>query len=367
MAPRMIRSPARDRARAPRRGAARGLAELAVTALLALALGACAWAPVTWLASQVPQSVKNLAHTLFTPTDPAAAQRASLARGAEFQLVPGAPAADQLATARTISAAEPGAGYKANFPLWGAYDDTQSAYWDPLYATMCGPGAVGVALSYWPSAPNRGAYANVVDPLLAYPSTSSWRDWDNDGVYRMRGYITHLAFQVRAPGWTSAGMLPQSYDQSGLVGGATLQVVADTLNWEASGENKATWKGYFYATRWNSAYYNQRLYPQNLYDALHADIVRDITVYHTPVIVEVTAGFLPNWRQANPVNHFVAVTGYDDAAGTYTYLDTCKVYTGCNTGSVDGPSQHTIDQLQLAQGVANIATDPATGDGGWIW
>jgi hypothetical protein len=358
-----------SRAVAPRR-----LVELAVTALLAMALSTCAWAPASWLSSHIPpipEPLQRLARAQFGSSPFAAPARPSKsARSApslEFPSVPGAPASYQLATAANLQAAEPGAGVKANYPLADASDDAGSAYWDPYYATLCGPGAVAVALSYWPTAPGQADRVSIADPLLAWAPSTSWSDRDADGVYRGRGSIMRLAFQVRPPGWSQGGMLPQSYTQSGQKGGATLQVVRDALNWEASGERARAWQGYFYTTQWNSAYYDRRQYPNNLYEALHADIVTDIALHRVPVIVEITAAYLPNWRDTNPVNHFVAITGYDDTTGTYTYLDTCKVYTGCNGGGVDAPGLHTIDQLQLGQAVANITTNETSGDGGWVW
>lgn len=348
---------------------ARSLRYATLAALVAaLALSACGWGPVAWLSAHIAPSLKREARAVYQAATASldGPPAAGFAASPELPAIPGAPVSYQLVNRAAANIAEPGAGYDTNFPLGGGGDDTQSAYFDPYYATLCGPGAVSVALYYWPPAPDRVPSATVSDPLYG-ASASTWSDWDADGVYRMRAYMLRLAYQTRVPGWSQAGMLPQSYQQSGELGGATLQVVNDTLNWEASGENAHAWRGYFYHIQWNSAFYHQRQYPLNLYAALHGDIVTDLTRYHTPVIVEITAGYLPNWRDANPVNHFVAITGYDDAAGTYTYLDTCKEYSGCNTGGFDGPSLHTADQLQFSAGVAHIATDTTTGDGGWVW
>jgi hypothetical protein len=334
----------------------------------AFALAACSWSSAAWV-SQTPPNLPSEAHTVSAST-----VRKEAVVDSELPAVPGAPLAFELATSGDDSVAEPGAGIDANFTssiqasASGAYDDTASGYWDPLYATLCGPGAVSVTLYYWPPASDRGMYASVGDPLMGAGASSSWGDLDIDGVYRMRGYIMHLAYQIQPPSWRKAGMLPQSTSQSGEIGGATLQVVRDTLNWEASGENQRDWITYFYRVQWNSAFVSDKTYPMNLYAALHADIVSDLALRHAPVIVEVTAGYLPNWRAVNPVNHFIAITGYDDAAGTYTYLDTCKAYTGCNTaGGMDAPGRHIIDQLQLSAAVANIITNQTTGDGGWVW
>lgn len=352
-----------------------------VALVAVLALTASGWGPPgAWLTTHTPLALQRAAQGVFqsvVSSMPIRGQTASVATitpSPELPAVPGAPTSYQLAISANANIAEPGSGYDTNFPLFSATDDASGTYRDPYYATLCGPGAVSVALSYWPPAPDRDTSASITDPLLGSATTPTsttttiWSDWDLDGVYRMRAYMLRLAYQVRAPGWSQSGMLPQSYLQSGQLGGATLQVVNDTLNWEASGENTRDWRGYFYHIQWNNAFYHdQRHYPMNLYTALHADIVNDLTRYHTPVIVELTAGYLPNWREANPVNHFIAIIGYDDAAGTYTYLDTCKEYSGCNTGGADAPSLHSADQLQLSAGVAHIATSASTGDGGWVW
>lgn len=346
---------------------------LALVALLALI--ASGWGPFAWFSSLAPpelqRAVRDVVQTVTSNLPFAEKNAIGVPPSPELPAVAGAPASYQLATSANANVAEPGSGYDTNFPLASATDDASGTYRDPYYATLCGPGAVSVALSYWPPTPNRDSSASISDPLLgatAKATTTSWSDWDVDGVYRMRAYMLRLAYQVRVPGWSQPGMLPQSYLESGQLGGATLQVVNDTLNWEASGENPRHWAGYFYHIQWNNAFYSdQRHYPMNLYTALHTDIVTDLTRYHSPVIVEITAGYLPNWRAANPVNHFIAIIGYDDAAGTYTYLDTCKEYSGCNTGGADAPSLHTADQSQLSAGVAHIATSATTGDGGWVW
>lgn len=347
----------------------------AVSALvtLTLALVACAWTPVNWASDHMPPSLKREARAVYdAATSASPLDTTASAAIAELPAVPGAPNAFQLPIADAVSAAEPGAGIDANFSLahaTGAYDDTRAGYWDPLYATLCGPGAVSVTLAYWSTAPGRkanGEYAAISDPLM--DTSSTWNDTDVDGVPRLRGYMLWLAYKVQPPGWSQPGMLPQSTWQSGEFGGATLQATRDALNWEASGENPRDWSTYFYTLQWNSAFQSQRAYPRNLYEALHSDIVSDLAFHHVPVVVEISAGYLPNWRDTNPVYHFVAITGYDDIAGTYTYLDTCKVYTGCDTaGGMDAPGLHTIDQIQLSAAVASIPTSPTTGDGGWVW
>lgn len=273
--------------------------------------------------------------------------------------------------------AEPGNGVypSLNFPGGGSTDDLSHPYNDAGYFLLCGPGSADVALFNWPLPTNYAEYDYVKDPFTG--ATSSWKGTDVDGTIRMRGYLLHLAFQIKAPTWSKSGMIPQTSYQLGVNSnkGATLQVIQDALNWEASGENSSNWASYFYTTQWNSAYYNanHNIYPANLYSALHSDIVADIAGSGVPVIVEIPMSYLPN--AVINAYHFVAIVGYDDNAGTYTYIDTCKGFTHCDAyynGSTwvegqDQPDLHPISQSQLAVGVASISTNQATGDGGWVW
>lgn len=261
---------------------------------------------------------------------------------------------------------EPSDGSIQNFPGTGnTADDANHHYSDSLYYTWCGVGASDVALWFWPNPPNFTNSSKVYDPMV-FNQYSSWNAEDIDNTYRLRGYMIRLADQTMAPTWSRAGMLSQSYYQSNEFGGVTLQVVQDALNWEASGENTSNWSNYFYTTVWNSSFYNQ-YYPNNLYQALHSDVVSDIYYSHVPVLVELTAGYLSNWPSTSTVNHMVAIVGYNDTQGTYTYIDTCKQYTYCNRYGQDTPDAHTVSQSQLAAGVANIGTNETTGDGGWVW
>ncbi len=229
--------------------------------------------------------------------------------------------------------------------------------------TLCGPGAADVATYYWPAPTNYANYANVADQLKLPNVSTSWNGTDIDSTIRMRGYLVHMAFQIHAPTWNQYGMLPQSTYQSGEVGGATLQVVRDALNWEASGENLSTWSSYFYANDWNNNYSSESA----VESALHSDIVADLYYDQVPVIVETETGYLSNWPSGTIVKHFVAIIGYDDVNHNYIYIDTCKNYTGCNPRNADTPDNHPVSQHSLAQGVYSITTNKTTGDGGWVW
>lgn len=304
------------------------------------------------------------------------------------------PASAYVYTNGDLYAAEPGSGdastLSLNFPGGGSYDDTYTAYNDSGYWFMCGPGAADVATFDWPLPPNDSNHTES-DPLSGKnaTATTTWDGTDVDGTIRVRGYLMYLAFQIHPPTWQNAGMLPQStyllhkynYDNKYPLAngnyGSMLQFVQDATNYAASGENNSNWASYFYTTQWNSACYNSNhnIYPANLYNALHADIQADVAGSGVPVVVEVPLNYLPNSVGNNGVNHFVAIVGYDDNAGTYSYIDTCKGYTHCDAyyngttwvTAQDSPDVHTVSQSQLAAGVNAIGTNQETGDGGWVW
>jgi hypothetical protein len=304
------------------------------------------------------------------------------------------PVSASVYTNGDLYAAEPGSGVapSLNFPGGGSYDDSYNGYNDSGYFSMCGPGAADVATFDWPLPPNDSNHTES-DPLNGYNNTArtAWNGTDVDGTTRVRGYLMYLAFQIHPPTWSGAGMLPEStyllsskdsdrsteYPKANGNYGSMLQMLQDATNYAASGENNSNWASYFYTTQWDSAYYNgnPNIYPANLYSALHSDIQADIAGSGVPVVVEVPLNYLPNSVGNNSVNHFVAIVGYDDNAGTYSYIDTCKGYTHCDAywnGSTwvtaqDSPDVHTVPQSQLAAGVAAIGTDQGDGDGGWVW
>lgn len=262
--------------------------------------------------------------------------------------------------------AEPGDGgsqhynFGPNESNWQVtYDDNYAHYSDYWMVTLCGPGAADIASFYWPVPLNYSNYANVADALDGNVATS-WNGTDVDNIIRMRGYMVHMAFQIKPPTWNSSGMLPQTYYQTGQKGGTTLQVERDALNWEISGHG-SNWSSYFYANDWNNNYTTESAAES----ALHSAIVNDLYYNNAPVVVEVNTSSLPNWSTS--VKHFVAIIGYDDVAGTYKYLDTCKNYTGCDGKNQDATYPHVVPQHSLAQGVYSIPTNKTMGDGGWVW
>lgn len=260
----------------------------------------------------------------------------SQSAGTRFAPDAGAPASYTLGTG-PYYVGEPSDGKHVNFPEsnWQfTYDDKYNHYADYYMFTLCGPGAADVTTDYWPLPPNLEEDDYVTDPLNPTQYTS-WKGTDVDSITRMRGYMAHMAFEIEPPTWAQPGMLPESTFQSGERGGATLQAVRDSVNWEASGENTSDWTDYFYIVTWNSSYSTESA----MESALHQAVVNDVYYNHVPVIVEISAEtpYLPNWPDGTGVNHFVTIVGYNDSTSQYQYVDTCKAFTTCNYQGVDSP------------------------------
>ena len=310
-------------------------------------------------------------------------QTKTLAVSPNYPSVPGEPYNYTLYQGWGIEyAAEPSDGSHPNLPDGTQYtDDAGNTYNDYWYVTLCGPGAADVALYYWPY-PSNDATHTVSDPLPGNgpyggnhtSGALTWYGQDGSGggqAYRLRGYMAYLAFGLgNVPAWTGSGgihrvgMLDESYWQTGIVGGATLQATEEAMNWEASSENSSDWANYFYTVAWNSTYNG------NIGVTLHNDIVTDIANSHVAVVAEVNGHDLPDWTTSGFTKHFIAIVGYDDNTQEYYYVDTCKVFAGCHdAGGVQGdtPDIHPISQSQLTTAVSDVQTDQATGDGGWIW
>lgn len=229
------------------------------------------------------------------------------------------------------------------------HDVAGAAYADPNLWELCGPAAANNTLYFWNGKSNHWGTHSYTDPSNGV--TTTWDDTHN------RSYTLHLAWGIRAPGWPRAGMM----DTHNPSFGVTLYGMRDALNWEASGEDAADWRHYFYVNEW---------WDENTPETLHLEIEADIALSSKPVIAEVDARFLPNWPDpGEQKNHYITIIGYDNATGQYAYTDTCGHSTGCGSRRDGGINYIPYSQLWLAITAipVNHSTDPHAGDGGWVW
>lgn len=218
-------------------------------------------------------------------------------------------------------------------------DDHGTSYTDGNYWLFCTAGAVAASMYYWNSTNvTNWPAGSFTEPVYAsIRKTTYWTNTDSDAktpyyYTQGRNYIMYIAEQVNPPSYVDPGEV----NFHGSVGG-TLADMRDAMNWEASG-HAGNWSGYFYYVV-TQPYLTQ--------SALHADIVSDIYYYGKPVLViTMTSGLSPNWSNGG-VLHAVSVIGYDDSAGTYTYIDTCGVRCGAShNGGV-----YTVNQTTLYNGI----------------
>jgi hypothetical protein len=210
-------------------------------------------------------------------------------------------------------------------------DDKGKAYTDYNYAQFCGAGTGAVVLYYWPASRSAvttkaGTFAEPVN-LGANRYASTYWKAEGAGGYA-RGMIMYLA-EVEWPTpdrglswWPRPGVMrwdakpPSTYVEN----------LIDAINWEASGGARLN---YFYVKVPASG-----LTANALRDHIHADINMGVPVVIAARTSDGTNA-LPFWNvkaTRSAVNHFVTVVGYDDAAGTYTVMDTCG--TTCNDRNV---------------------------------
>jgi hypothetical protein len=247
---------------------------------------------------------------------------------------------------------------------------------DAWAAYLCGAGATAVALSYWNIDVLHYPKLTATDPGGTFTYDPNGTNTATDG--HGRSYVMYLATQIQPtnppdPGnWSGAGEVtldPNNVTDSG----ANAEQVRDALNWEASGHT-ANWQNFFYTVSYVSNDAQNKA--DNSPDAgktvnaatINSHITADIGTAHKPVIAQVNDGDLPDWQQssARGHGHLIAVIGYDNNAGTYTYVETCT-HQMCGTiqtdgSNADGTGTHTIPQQQLYRAMTDFP-----GVGGLIW
>lgn len=222
-------------------------------------------------------------------------------------------------------------------------DDKGTAYTDYNYSLFCGAGTAAVVLYYWPAAHNAvttkaGYFAEPVNLGTNRYARTYWKAQDAGGYGR--GMILYLAVAE----WPQPDRNQAWWPRPGLMNwdahpaSTYVQNLVDGINWEASG---ATRLNYFYVIVPAS-----QLTAAALRDHVHADIGLGVPVVIAARTSDGTHS-LPNWSTKpakSAVNHFVSVVGYDDAAGTYTVMDTCGLT--CNDRNMRA-GMRTISQSNL--------------------
>jgi hypothetical protein len=228
-------------------------------------------------------------------------------------------------------------------PQGSGTDDASHAYIDNNYWNFCGPGATAVALWYWPNGKTFDtgiAIAAYSEPNTALATHASTTWAATDGVSNGRGAIMSLAEnELPTPDlslWTWSGVI--DWTSSYPYDGTPVDRIRDALNWEISGRSSVTapyvWTPY-------SASLTQSV--------LLNDVQRDVAGPNSvPLVANVATSsgryHLPNWGKRGSVNHSITIVGYDDAKGTYTYIDTCG--PGCNN-SGNPAGVYTVSQQTL--------------------
>lgn len=249
------------------------------------------------------------------------------------------PSSYQLGTGVTYLTVEP--------PSVGT-DSNGKYYTDGNFVKFCAEGASTVAMYYWGANIN-GGQGSFTDP--SNNVTTSWGYWLN------RYYLMYLAMDT----WPPSFGTPGEFDFSS---GTTNQPdIRDTLNWEASGHNRSNWSTWYYAQAfaWNDAY--NPSYVAISQSSFHGDLAWDIGYDHEAVVVTVNAHGLPSWPSGNiysnpGLSHSIAIVGYDDVAGTYSYIETCGGSgDNSNCGSLGSSYAHggvyTISQTALYNDFTN--------------
>ena len=233
------------------------------------------------------------------------------------------PAAHMLATSVVKEIVEP--------PGSGT-DDHGRSYTDQNYWNFCGPGSVTAALSYFTTRVTTWPGDTFTEPYGPHQSTTYWTSSDSGAVGR--AYLMHIAMESKPPDFSRPGLAHfGTYPTTG----ASLSDSRDVLNWEGSAHD----------SRWSTFFY-QVVPASGLSEStLHHDIKRDIWGGHA-VLATVDTAYLPNWSRS--LGHSITIVGYDDAAGTYAYVDTCGHRCNGSSQSTNGGIWH-VSQSRLYHGI----------------
>lgn len=271
--------------------------------------------------------------------------RARIARDGRVEILPVAPDVDYPSSER-LDTTWTGLAWE---PPGTGTDDASEAYADDNYWNFCGPGATAVALWYWNGAFVEGvptAEYTEPNPDLAIRAATTWAA--SNSVSTSRGAIMFLAEKVLPDRveWDWPGII--DWSRAYPYNGTPVNRIAEALNWMISGDAAAgpyVW-----------AQFSAQLSEAALLDYVHQDVGGAAVPLIANVATAAGRYHLPNWRPGRSVNHSIAIVGYDDGAGTYTYVDTCG--PGCNNA---GSAAGVYDVSQRA--LWNLLRAESDGDG----
>ncbi len=299
--------------------------------------------------THVEDAADSSRDTAHVAVDAAGAADAANAADTQFDSADGHPATD---AAHTPGMLDTSVVSQIVEPEGSGHDDKGTYYNDQSYWNFCSPGAVTVALYFikpdnvvgWPAGYfKEPAYAGSCN----FPSNGTY--WESDesasGYHTFgRAYLMHLALEVDPPSYAEPGLVAFS---SCKCTGSFLVDDRDALNWEGS-EHATNWKDFHYKIQSMSGFTAAKL---------HSDVKQDIDQGFA-VVAAVDTGYLANWKGVS-LSHAITIVGYDDAAATYSYTDTCG--TRCNkSGHGKNGGVWTIAQDVMVQAIKGD-------DSGYVW
>ncbi len=237
-------------------------------------------------------------------------------------------------------------------------DDAGYSYNDASFWKFCGPGATTVAFYYW----SNSYWLTVTSGQYVEPVNYGWHNnlyYYNTPPNYWNSSKGHSAILTMAdyelPGgdsWPHPGIMSWEYSPWDTANfGTPLNRVHDALNWETTAPQS---KNGFYVLVPSSS-----VSLSFLQLAAHQDIGNS----HVPFVVAVNTKLangehLPQWTHS--IWHYVAVVGYDDAAQTFTIIDTCG--PSCSDQGPYGVGK--VSQTWLTDLIKAI---PDGSGGGLVW